>query len=247
MRIISLVPSLTELLNYLGLQEEVVGITKFCVHPTEWFRTKKRVGGTKKINFEAIANLQPTLIIANKEENTKEDVEYLQQHYNVFLSNITSLQDAYRDIASIGRLTHQVDKANQLINILQADFTSLQEKKFTALKCLYLIWQNPYMAAGNGTFINTILQLAAFNNCLATSRYPALSLQEIIQLNPEVLLLSSEPYPFGEKHIKDLLIHLPACKIHLVDGEIFSWYGSRLQHTTKYLMALREKLDKQLL
>jgi len=236
-RIISLVPSQTELLFYLGLSEEIVGITKFCVHPAAQFSVKEKIGGTKKLHLDRIADLQPDLIIGNKEENEKSQIEALQQQFPVWMSDIKTMQDTYEMIEGIGGLVNKSPQAATLVQQLTAAWQNLE--KVNHLTCLYLIWRKPYMAAGQATFINEILTLSGFQNLLPTdSRYPALSEEDLQQLNPQVLLLSSEPYPFKEKHLLELQTILPNTKIRLVDGELFSWYGNRLLHTVDYMNSL---------
>jgi ABC-type Fe3+-hydroxamate transport system substrate-binding protein len=238
MRIVCLVPSLTELLHYLGLENEVVGITKFCVHPVEWFRTKTRIGGTKNCKLDIIESLEPTLIIANKEENTKEDVEYLQKKFTVYVSDIKTIQDALDAILQIGQLVNRVNEAATLAEKISMDFAFLQQEKWGLKNCVYLIWREPYMAAGSDTFINSILALGGFKNKVLASRYPTITEKELQKINPAYVLLSSEPYPFEVKHIQELQNILPDSKIQLVDGEIFSWYGSRMLNIKDYLIQL---------
>ena len=241
MRIVSLVPSQTELLYDLGLGDRVVGITKFCIHPADWFKTKTRVGGTKNINFNTIAKLQPDLIIGNKEENDRESIEQLMQQYPVWMSDIKTLDDAKDMIVAISRITQTEDKAEEIITTVDEGFSSLTPL-YPTRSVLYLIWNNPYMAAGSDTFINHLLERCGFYipGILSENdiRYPELSEDQIFHLNPEYILLSSEPFPFKEKHIKALQAILPKAKIMLVDGEMFSWYGSRLIHTGPYLQNL---------
>jgi ABC-type Fe3+-hydroxamate transport system substrate-binding protein len=154
-RIISLVPSQTEFLYDIGLEDEVVGITKFCIHPQEWFNTKTRVGGTKTVNFEKIKSLQPDLIIANKEENTQSEIEELQKHYNVYISDIFTLEDSYQMMTDIGLMTNKVDLTLKVINQIKDNFIDLPKQN---IKVLYLIWRKPFMAAGKNTFINHLLE-----------------------------------------------------------------------------------------
>jgi ABC-type Fe3+-hydroxamate transport system substrate-binding protein len=232
-RIVSLVPSQTELLFDLGLEEEVVGITKFCVHPNQWFRSKSRVGGTKKLDFKKITALQPDLIIGNKEENQEEQIKELMQHYPVWMSDIGNLSEAIHMIASIGAICDRKERAFAL--------TSNIEKAFHALpachpprSAAYLIWQNPYMAAGNDTFIHDMLKRCGLTNVIEDSRYPEINLDKLQGHSPSLILLSSEPFPFGTKHIAPLQEACPTSRILLVDGELFSWYGSRLLHTPAY-------------
>lgn len=240
-RIVSLVPSQTELLYDLGLDEEVIGITKFCVHPGSWFKTKTRVGGTKIVNIEKIIELNPDLIIANKEENSKEDIEALEKLYPVWISDIHTLEDSFEMIRSIGEL---VDRTQESINLISK--IKEEQKKFkltTSRKALYFIWYNPWMLVGTDTFIHEMMQLAGFENCLNQERYPILTHHKIAKLNPEIVLLSSEPFPFKEKHIQELKEILPDAKIILVDGELFSWYGSRLFHSFDYFRVLNEQIQ----
>lgn len=236
-RIISLVPSITELLFSLGLNEEVVGITKFCVHPKEWFQFKVRIGGTKNLNIEKIKSLQPTLIIANKEENVKEQVEGLAKDFNVLLTDVNNYEEALQMIEQVGNAVGKGFEAKELISKIKNDF--LQLKPVYKKTATYLIWQNPYMAVGGDTFISDMMRRAGFENVFENrDRYPEISLEEIRKLNPKFVLLSSEPYPFKQKHADELRQQLPDSKIILVDGEMFSWYGSRMLLAAHYLKAI---------
>jgi ABC-type Fe3+-hydroxamate transport system substrate-binding protein len=239
LRIVSLVPSQTELLFTLGLGEEVVGITKFCVHPQVWFKAKTRIGGTKNPKLEVIKDLQPTFILANKEENNRADVEVLQKDYTVWTSDIKNVEDAYKMITDIGLLVGKTSEANQLVTTIKQTLIKPIDAPKSAL---YAIWYNPWMFAGTNTYINEMISFAGLHNALKAERYPSLTTAEIAALNPEVILLSSEPYPFKDKHIQELQNLLPDAKIELVDGEIFSWYGSRLIFAGKYCKELQQKL-----
>lgn len=239
-RIISLVPSQTELLADLKLEAEVVGITKFCIHPETWFKSKSRVGGTKTLNFEKIDALQPDLIIGNKEENEQQQIEWLSSRYPVWMSDIGALTEALDMIRAIGKLTDRIQAAEKLADEIQQRFEAMPV--FEPLAAAYLIWRKPYMAAGTGTFIHEMMQKAGLMNVFGhLGRYPELNLEQLNQSNPAVLLLSSEPYPFQEKHLRELQEVCPGAKILLTDGELFSWYGSRLLHSPDYFIQLREK------
>jgi ABC-type Fe3+-hydroxamate transport system substrate-binding protein len=248
-RIISLVPSLTELLFDLGLTDEIVGITKFCVHPEEWFRSKTRIGGTKQLNLPLIESLKPDLIIASKEENVKEQVEAVQQFCPVYCSDISFLQESYEVIEQLGFLTDRIDKAKQLINTIQNSFKGLPVRS-KPIRATYFIWQEPYMTVGGDTFISHMMELAGFENVFATEqRYPVLTIEELMKRDVEVVLFSSEPFPFKQKHLdaftqewlqQSSIGQLPVCKI--VDGELFSWYGSRTLYAADYFIKLRESL-----
>jgi len=248
MRIISLVPSQTELLFDLGLDEEVVGITKFCIHPEKWFRSKARVGGTKNIKVEIIHQLGPDLIIANKEENTKEQIEELSKHYPVWTTDIKTLDDALQMIKEIGKLTNTTIKATQLANQIKEKFTCLNKQTGSQKpkpKTAYLIWRNPLMAAGGDTFINDMINHCGFENIFKEiTRYPETDAKQLNDKNCELLLLSSEPFPFKQKHIQELKLQLPKTTIILVDGEMFSWYGSRLLNAPEYFQELVKELNQ---
>lgn len=237
-RIISLVPSQTELLYHLGLDEHVVGITAFCIHPAHWFRHKTRIGGTKSIHINRVKALQPDLIIANKEENTKEQIEELRVSYPVWTSDIGNLHDALEMIAAVGELTGTAVKAQLLMDEIKIQFAQLPEH--APIRAAYLIWQNPYMTIGGDTFINDMLTRCGMKNIFDDlQRYPIITIEEIRNRDCRLLLLASEPFPFGEKHIEVLQQQLPSTKIILADGEMFSWYGSRLLLAPAYFDALR--------
>lgn len=248
-RIISLVPSQTELLFDLGLDEQVVGITKFCVHPAEWFSAKKRIGGTKRLHIDAIHQLQPDLIIANKEENVKEQVEELASHYPVWTSDVTDLSTAYEMIEQIGLLTDKTGQAKKLISTIKKNFAQLPSTNNKPVSC-YLIWNDPYMTIGGDTFIHSMLEAAGFENIFKPKlRYPEITIEDLVTANNsanaqcELVLLSSEPFPFQQKHIDEMQQNLNRnglfkTKIVLVDGEMFSWYGSRLQYAPAYFKEL---------
>lgn len=240
-RIVSLVPSQTELLYDLGCGDRVVGITKFCIHPDQWYRNKTRVGGTKQVNFERIKALNPDLIIANKEENTKEEIELLAKEYPVYISDIYNVGDAIEMIHSVGKLVYEEEKAIELASRIREDYSTWP--KFSG-RVLYFIWANPYMVVGKNTFIGNVLADLGFDNVLEDKdiRYIEITDAEIEALKPEYALLSSEPFPFKEKHIKglNLLINGEAL---LVDGEMFSWYGSRMTKMKAYFEGLFDQLE----
>ena len=237
-RIVSLVPSQTELLYDLGLGETVVGITKFCIHPDAWFRAKTRIGGTKTVNIDKVRALQPDLVIANKEENVQEQVEALTAIAPVWMSDIHNLEDSIAMITAVGALTGKIREAAAINQKIQEGFQQLR-KPAEAATVLYLIWREPWMTIGKDTFIHDVLDRMGLQNAWADeSRYPEISLQDIQDRNPAYIFLSSEPYPFKEKHIAELQAVVPQAKILLVDGEMFSWYGSRLQWATPYLQTV---------
>lgn len=249
-RIVSLVPSQTELLFDLGLEESIIGITKFCVHPYHLKSTKKIIGGTKKVHYEKIRLLQPDIIIANKEENTPEIVEELQKICPVWVTNIVTLEDNLQMISDFGQLFNKRTEAQKWIdktNFALADFQSFIKDK-EVQKVAYYIWANPYMVAGGDTFINELLKLNKFeniydNNPKYEGRYPEVVIQKMrIQGDPDLVLLSSEPFPFKDEHAFELGRHTHHAKTIFVDGEMFSWYGSRLCKAFDYFKKLHENL-----
>ena len=242
-RIVSLVPSQTELLHTLGLNNRVVGVTKFCVHPPQWRKEKKMVGGTKILNFKTIDALQPDLIIANKEENNAQDIARLEEKYPVWVSDVNDFDGAIKLILDVGVLTETVDAAVKIATKIHHEFESLQWAKNK--KTLYLIWRKPFMAAAGGTFISDMMAKCGFENVLDLGRYPQLTENDFLELQPELVLFSSEPYPFKEHHTTRIAKILPHAKMQLVDGEAFSWYGSRMLHSVAYFNKLLKVLEEE--
>jgi ABC-type Fe3+-hydroxamate transport system substrate-binding protein len=244
-RIVSLVPSQTELLADLGLDDEVVGLTRFCVHPDGWKARKPIVGGTKNVDVERVRALRPDLVIANKEENVRAQIEALAEVYPVFVTDVADVAGAVRMVRDVGALVGRAAQAEAIAAETEAGFAALAADLAGAplLRALYLIWRDPWMTAGGDTIISDVLTHGGFDNVAAEqARYPALRDDEVGALRPDVVLLSSEPYPFGEKHVAEVQALVPGARVVLVDGEPFSWYGSRLRHTPPYLRALRQRL-----
>jgi len=246
LRIISLVPSQTELLYALGLDTEVVGITKFCIHPDHWFRTKPRIGGTKDVSPEKIAELQPDLIIANKEENVREQIESLATRYPVWVSDIHDLTDALAMIRCLGDIIDRHAQAQAIAGQIQKDFAALAPVH-PSPRTAYLIWRTDkplsYMAAGRGTFIDDMLHRCGLINVIDQPRYPVTDPAALATSGCNLILLSSEPYPFRDKHREELQALVPHATIRLVDGEMFSWYGSRLLQAPTYFRTLLSKCE----
>lgn len=244
-RIISIVPSQTELLFELGLDKEIIGLTKFCIHPIEKFAERTKVGGTKKLNIELIRSLKPDLIIGNKEENERSQVELLMEEFPVWMSDIYTLEDAKNTIKQIAELVDREPEAAYLNHLINAGFSDLQTlalQQGIDKTVAYLIWREPYMLAGRGTFIDDILTINGMRNVVKENRYPSMGIDEVIALKPDLVFLSSEPYPFKEKHLEEIRKVIPTAKVMLVDGEMFSWYGSRLVKAVQYLFQLQKEL-----
>jgi ABC-type Fe3+-hydroxamate transport system substrate-binding protein len=242
-RIISLVPSQTELLFDLGLEKEIVGITKFCIHPADKVKDKAVIGGTKTLNLSRIQALHPDLIIANKEENSREQIEELQQRYRVHITDMATVPDALAMIREVGTLVGRTSEATKLAQ--QIESRLLLPITPSCLSVAYLIWRKPYMAAANGTFIHAMLEVAGFRNAFADqTRYPEVTPDDLQKAQPYLLFLSSEPYPFTGKHIAELQAICPSAQVLLVDGEVFSWYGSRLLRASDYFRNLRNEIAR---
>jgi ABC-type Fe3+-hydroxamate transport system substrate-binding protein len=233
-RIVSLVPSQTELLYDLGLNDEVVGITKFCIYPDSWFHSKTRVGGTKQVNIAKVRELKPDLIIGNKEENTKEDIAELEKVAPVWMSDIYTIDDALEMILQVGELTGTIAPAEKIISDIRFAFSDLKKPK-GKFSVLYFIWKDPYFAVGKNTFIDDMIKTCGLVNLCTHDRYPE---WELSNLQPDFVFLSTEPYPFKEEHIDEVQKNFPTAKILLVDGEMFSWYGSRMRLAPNYFNEL---------
>lgn len=241
-RIVSLVPSQTELLASLGLENQVVGVTRFCIRPESWKSEKQIVGGTKSLRIDRIEALQPNLIIANIEENTREDVVRLEDIAPVFVTDVADLDEAVQMIESLATLTGRASGGRELCDALTQSFAALDA--FEPLRAAYLIWHEPMMTVGNDTFIHHVMTRGGFENAFGgQTRYPTIGEAALIDADLDVLLLPDEPFPFGEKHVPSFEEMLPTTTVRLVDGQLFSWYGSRLLHTPRYLRRLRAEIE----
>jgi iron complex transport system substrate-binding protein len=245
-RIVSLVPSQTELLYDLGVEDIIVGITKFCVHPIHFKTTKQVVGGTKNVHFDKIKALRPDIIICNKEENTLEMVTQLLEICPVWVTNVITLEDNLKMIQDFGLIFNKRVEAQKWIdkiNFAHQDFQNFMKNK-PIQKAAYFIWANPFMVAGGDNFINELLKLNKCQNIYEDQgRYPEIVIQKMrIQGDPEVVFLSSEPFPFKEEHAFEIGRFTHHAKIVFVDGEMFSWYGSRLFKAFAYFKILQSKI-----
>lgn len=237
-RIISLVPSDTELLFDLGLGHKVVGVTDFCLYPKNKLKNINKIGGPKQINFSELDKLKPDFIIGNKEENYQEGIEYLKTKYPVWMSDIFTLEDALKQIKSLGEIFYQENRADNLIEEIKQNIpvtaTSSRRKSVA-----YLIWNSPIMVAANQTFIDNLLSVAGYKNVFTNKeRYPKIDIQELRQAKPDLIFLSSEPFPFSQEDQKEFQRLVPESEVRLVDGEMFSWYGSHLVQAMKYFKEL---------
>ena len=243
-RIVSLVPSQTELLAYLGLDDQVVGLTRFCERPEHWRAEKPIVGGTKQVDVDIVRELDPDLILANHEENTADDVAALDDIAPVFVTEVKTVSGALDMIRTVGALTNTADRTSTLVGKIISRFHALPD--FPSLRAVYFIWREPYMTVGRDTFIHDVMQWGGFHNPYADhTRYPDVSLQALPDQEPDVLLCATEPFPFhdADRFTDDLRAAVPETPVEIVDGQPFSWYGPRLLETPSYLKTLRTRLS----
>ncbi len=240
-KLISLVPSLTELIIDLGLKDELAGRTRFCVHPESEVSDIPIIGGTKNPRVDKIKKLKPDLIIANKEENRKEDIEILQQDFDVELTDISSVGEAITAINRLGERLNVQEKAEEIVSKIK---NRLQQRPDASLmKTIYFIWKEPWMTIGGDTYISDVLFHWNLKNIFAdVTRYPVIIPEELADYEPELILLSSEPYPFKEKHIPVVKEACPEARVLLVEGEWFSWYGSHMIHSFERLNGWRRAI-----
>jgi ABC-type Fe3+-hydroxamate transport system substrate-binding protein len=234
MRIVSLCPSLTELVFDLGLGDRLVGITRFCVRPADGVKGIEHVGGTKNPKLGRIVDLEPDLVLMNEEENRVEDAEALEAAgLRVHASMPRSVEETAEMIRSIGSALDRRERAEKIAVDVETRARELREATSDArpVRYAYLIWRDPWMAAGPDTYVHGLLSLAGGVNVIPPGgeRYPMVSARELAAADPDVVLLSSEPFPFSESHAEELAdaTGLPRVRFRLVDGELLSWHGSR--------------------
>lgn len=232
-KIISLCPGITETLYALRLEPEIIGRTKYCIYPKDKVESAQVVGGTKEINLAKIRELKPDLIIVEKEENTKDIVEILENDYPVYVAEVQSIPDAYRMITSIGDLTNRNAEAGILVAKIQTDF--LAHPQVNGKRAAYVIWNEPYMVVGKDTYIQSTLDKMGFINPFISmkSRYPIVTVEDFQNAELDYVLLATEPYPFEEKHKDIFLKMMPNAIPIIVDGEMF-WYGARMIKAAHY-------------
>ncbi len=236
-RIVSLVPSQTEYLYDLGLGNHVVGQTIFCIHPEEQFASAHKIGGTKKLHLDKIRALKPDLIIGNKEENDQGQIEELQKEFPVWMSDIFTYSDAREMMLALAEILAESERGQVIVN--ETDKEWERSRGMLQGSMLYLIWRDPYIAVGTQTFIHSLCEHIGFKNACHKQRYPQISNAEV-QSDLDYILLSSEPFPFKQKHIEELEELNPQAKVKLIDGEICSWYGSRLKYMYSYFSTFKK-------
>lgn len=243
-KVICLVPSITEYLYDLELGDKVIGITKFCVHPKEWREEKEIIGGTKQQHLDKINKLQPDLIIASKEENVKQYVEKLSKICPVYVSDVSDFDSAFEMMKDIGGLVGRPEKTEEITQNINQQFDLVKKSAFD-INIAYCIWKSPWMWAGADTFISSMLGYGGFRNIIQKNRYPEIEVSEIVKDEPDFIFLSSEPFPFQSQHIQELKEEFPHTNFIIVDGEIFSWYGSRMLKAPEYFNSLLNQLKTE--
>ncbi len=234
-RIISLVPSVTELLVQWGLTSKLVGRTRYCIAP-KWIRaTVPEVGGTKDPNFQRIADLKPDLVILEKDENSKSVADALTGLGIAWLAlEIRSVADCRAAWLALGKQLGAMEQANARVVALKA---LLKQKTDAGPRTLTLIWKDPWISAGPDTYVGDLVRCAGFTP-IGAGRYPRLSEEELDALDPDVILLPTEPYRFSKRHAAELQKRFPYAKIHVVDGQAMTWYLSRTELGLECLRAL---------
>ncbi len=241
-RIVSLCPSQTETLWALGAAHRLVGRTRYCIQPQGVIEFVAVVGGTKKVDFQAVAQLKPDLIIAEKEENTLQDVEGLSKIAPVYVTKNESFEESLETISRLGALIQAEAAAHALTTAITSAWAQVRPVE-QPLKVLYLIWPKPLMTVGRTTFIGAILERLGLENLGAqlTGRYPILENPQA--LRPDVVLLSTEPYPFKPVHIPSFQQIWPTAHVKVVRGDYFAWYGARQLEAAPYFASLAAELS----
>lgn len=240
-RIISLVPSLTELIIDLGLKNQLIGRTRFCVHPKKEVEDIPIVGGTKNPRVDKIIDAHPDIIIANKEENRKQDIQRLQDEHKVEVTDISTIEEALFTIYRLGKILGVTDAAENLIQKVNDRLEKRPDEP--PLRTAYFIWKDPWMTIGNDTYIHDVLDHWKLHNVFeGQTRYPKIPLEKLADYHPELILLSSEPYPFKENHISEVQQACPNARVLLTEGEWFSWYGSHMLHAFERLNVWRKAI-----
>ena len=248
-RIISLVPSITETLFALGLGERLVGVTRFCTEPSDRVGHKPRVGGQKNPDLEKIQSLQPDLVIANMEENRRQDVEALEaMAIAVYTTYPRTVEQGIAMVRELGGVTGTEERASAIAASLEevCRDISREVRGQRRLRVFCPVWRKPYMSVNRDTYIHDVLQACGGENVFAaeSDRYPKISLAEVADLKPEIILLPDEPYPFHQRHLVDFqpfegcIPALATGRVHFVDGKLLSWYGPRIGESLRTLRAL---------
>ena len=234
--IVSLCPSVTETLCDLGLSEKIIGITDYCIHPKDIVKNINKVGGTKTVSITKVKTLKPEIIFAVKEENSKKTIKILSEIFPCYVFDINSFSDALKMINTLGEIFSKTKNATSLSENIVKAFSKIQVTK-QHVDYLYFVWKNPWMVAGNNTYIESLLSKFYLKNIINKSKYPKIELKNISS-DPQIIFLPSEPYKFSKTDKMELQKVFPKSKILLVNGEMFSWYGSRMVKAAVYIEKL---------
>ncbi len=240
-RIISLAPAITNTMYALNLENEIVGRTRFCIHPKEKVEKAINIGGTKDLKINRIHELKPDLIIAEKEENTKEMVDTLEQFYPVYVFEVQTVDDAFKMIRDLGTILNRHDLATRLVGQITTALTQLPNKNDK--RVAYMIWKNPYMVVGENTYIQSMLSTMGLINPFTfyQGRYPEVTLDDLKNANLDYLFLATEPYPFREQHLSEMKQIIPNVQPIIIDGEMF-WYGINMLKSVAYFQHIFKKI-----
>ncbi|MCY2961925.1 MAG: helical backbone metal receptor [Planctomycetota bacterium] len=244
MRIVSLCPSLTELVFALGRGDDLVGVTEWCVHPSEGVARIEKIGGTKTPDVGRIVELAPDLVLMNEEENRREDAESLRRAG--IACHVSMPRDAAETAAMVRSIAAAIDRPESGAAIAGDIERRIVDAKLKAsgkprVRFAYLIWRKPYMAVNGDTYASALLELAGAENVFAsrTVRYPEITPEELAAAAPDVVLLCTEPFPFQERHADELaqLTGLARHRFEIADGEYLSWHGSRTPAGIDYALS----------
>lgn len=242
-RIVSLVPSLTEALFAFGLGQRVAGVTRYCVEPADGVAGKPKIGGTKNVDIAAVKALEADLVLANVEENTREDVERLEAAgLRVFLTYARTVAEAITELRTIAAIAGAEAEARPIVDEAEHELTRADAaaRSRAAVRTFCPIWRNPWMTIGPQTYIHDVLRVCGAANVYGDvpDRYPLVDLSEVAARRPEIVLLPDEPYRFAEKHVPEVIEKLGDVRIHLVDGKMLCWYGPRIAESLRRLQAV---------
>ena len=252
MRVVSLCPSLTELVFDLGRGDTLVGRTKFCIHPADRVGAVEAVGGTKNPKLDRIIALRPDLVLLNEEENRREDADALAAAgLALHVSFPRDAPETAAMVRDIGAALGAADAAERIAGEIvartarvRATAAARASRGERPVRWAYLIWRRPWMAAGGDTFVTALLDQAGGENVLGTAaaRYPEVTAETLRAADPDVVFLSSEPFPFAERHVEELVAEtgLPRERFRFADGELLSWHGSRTVAGVDYADTLLE-------
>jgi ABC-type Fe3+-hydroxamate transport system substrate-binding protein len=249
MKIISLVPSVTETLYTLGLEDQILAISRFCVLPADRVQLKPKVGGTKNPKLQKILEMKPDIVILNEEENRKEDADFLREHgIRLYVSFPRTMLQAAQMVEEMGRLFNATEKASELVGEIRNRMVTYQAPY--RKRTLILIWRRPYMTVNRETYVDDVCRFFGFDNVFLTApeRYPRLTDQEINAADPEVVLFPDEPYPFRDKHVEEFRNRFPDSRavrrnrLLLFNGTYVAWHGFGTLRALREFPALLQRL-----